>query len=104
MEPADLDAAARGEILFNDEAVGCASCHGGAMLTNSKSVDVGTGKEFQVPSLVGIASRAPFMHDGCAPTLQARFGGPCGGGDAHGRTSQLSPGQIDDLVAYIETL
>ncbi|UQA62847.1 c-type cytochrome [Polyangium aurulentum] len=103
-EPVDAEAVARGEILFNDEAVGCATCHGGDKRTNNKSVDVGTGKEFQVPSLIGIAGRAPFMHDGCAPTLRARFDGNCGGGDAHGRTSQLSPGQIDDLVAYIETL
>ncbi len=103
-EPVNIEAVARGEVLFNDEVVGCASCHSGAMLTNNKSVDVGTGKEFQVPSLVGIASRAPFMHDGCAPTLQARFGGYCGGGDAHGRTSHLSQDQIADLVSYLETL
>jgi cytochrome c peroxidase len=99
-----MEAVARGEALFNDEAVGCASCHGGPMFTNNKSVDVGTGKAFQVPSLVGIASRAPFMHDGCAPTLQARFGGYCGGGDAHGKTSQLSQAEVADLVAYLETL
>ena len=47
---------------------------------------------------------APFMHDGCAQTLSDRFDAPCGGGDKHGKTSQLSKAQIADLVAYLETL
>ncbi|WP_437781267.1 c-type cytochrome [Sorangium sp. So ce1097] len=102
-EPADEDAVRRGEALFNDQAVGCASCHAGEKLTDNRTVDVGTGKAFQVPSLRGLAARAPYMHDGCAATLHDRFG-PCGGGDKHGVTSTLTPAQIDDLVAYLETL
>ncbi|WP_437953820.1 c-type cytochrome [Sorangium sp. So ce296] len=102
-EPADPAAVQRGEALFNDAAVGCASCHSGEKLTNDQTVDVGTGKAFQVPSLRGLAARAPYMHDGCAATLRDRFG-PCGGGDKHGVTSTLAPAQIDDLVAYLETL
>jgi len=43
------------------------------------------------------------MHDGCAATLRDRFGA-CGGGELHGHTSQLTPAQIDDLVAYLESL
>lgn len=101
---ADEALAARGEELFNDPTVGCASCHSGAALTNDQTVDVGTGKAFQVPSLVGVADRAPFMHDGCAETLRVRFDPACGGGDAHGKTSQLAPEDIDALVAYLETL
>ncbi len=58
-----------------------------------------------MPSLVRIGTRAPFMHDGCAPTLKDRFTNPaCGGGDRHGKTSHLSDAQLDDLVAYLETL
>jgi mono/diheme cytochrome c family protein len=103
--PADTAAVARGKALYESEAVGCASCHVGSMYTNNKSVDVGTGKEFQVPTLINIADRAPFMHTGCAPTLRARFTDQaCGGGDKHGHTSQLSDAQVDDLVAYLETL
>jgi cytochrome c peroxidase len=99
----DADAAQRGLALFNDPGVGCADCHSGPDLTNNESHDVGTGQAFQVPSLVGIGARAPFLHDGCAPTLRDRFGA-CGGGDLHGKTSHLSPAQIDDLVAYLESL
>ncbi len=101
---ADEAASARGEALFHDALVGCASCHEGEALTNNTTVDVGTGAAFQVPSLRGLKYRAPYMHDGCAPTLRARFTDTaCGGGDLHGHTSQLSERDIDDLVAWLET-
>jgi hypothetical protein len=58
----------------------------------------------QVPALRGLAFRAPFMHDGCAKTLMDRFNGTCGGGDQHGVTSHLDPGQLTDLVHYLESL
>jgi hypothetical protein len=102
--PLDPEAVERGDALFHSAEVGCATCHGGAALTTNATVDVGTGKAFQVPSLRSIASRAPFMHDGCAATLADRFDPACGGGDEHGHTSQLTAGEIDDLVAYLETL
>ncbi len=94
--PTDLAAVSRGKALFNDGArAGCVTCHNGPSLTNNQSVDVGTGGLFQVPSLVGISTRGPFMHDGCAPTLKDRFGA-CGGGDKHGVTSKLKPAEMDD--------
>jgi YD repeat-containing protein len=102
--PADGAAAARGRALFNDAKVACATCHSGPLLSNNQTVAVGTGKPFQVPSLKGIAGRAPYMHDGCAKTLADRFTAPCGGGDQHGLTSQLGAAEIADLVAYLETL
>lgn len=101
----DEEAIARGKAIFEDAAVGCATCHSGSRLTNNETMEVGTGMAFQVPSLRGIASRAPFMHDGCAATLEERFTkANCGGGDAHGVTSKLAPGEIQDLVRYLETL
>ena len=93
----------RGRALFFDAGVGCAGCHNGGKLTNNQKVDVGTRGEFKTPSLVNVAARAPFLHDGCAATLRDRFGA-CGGGDRHGHTSQLSPDQLGDLVSYLETL
>jgi hypothetical protein len=100
---ADPAAAARGDKLFHDGFVGCASCHSGEKLTNNQTVDVGTGEAFQVPTLVGVSMRTPLMHNGCADTLLARFG-DCGGGEKHGHTAQLSADQLADLVAYLETL
>jgi len=103
-EPA-LDAAAvdRGRAIFQDPTVGCATCHAGAKMTNNATVTVGTGDAFQVPSLLGVAWRAPYLHSGCALTLEDRFGG-CGGGDLHGHTSQLTPGDRADLVSYLQSL
>lgn len=100
----DPEAIARGEALFLDPEVGCDECHTGPELTNKQAFDVGTEGTFMVPSLKGIASRAPYLHDGCAKTLRDRFSVGCGGGDRHGQTSQLSESQIDDLVTYLETL
>jgi mono/diheme cytochrome c family protein len=95
----------RGKAIFTDPTVGCATCHAGSALTNNATVNVGTAGMFQVPSLRGVAWRAPYMHDGCAPTLNDRFGNAqCDGGDAHGRTSQLTAAQIDDVVAYLQSL
>ncbi len=98
---ADLLAVERGRQVF--DSAQCATCHGGPLLTNNQLVNVGTGDKFKVPSLLGVAARAPFMHDGCADTLRDRFGS-CGGGDAHGVTSTLAPEQLDDLIAYLESL
>lgn len=101
--PADPEAVERGQQVFEDPSVGCASCHNGAKHTNSATVDVGTGERFQVPALRGLILHAPYLHDGCAATLRDRFG-RCGRGDLHGHTSQLSEQQIGDLIAYLETL
>jgi len=101
---ADDAAAVRGKALFESAEVGCAECHAGAGIANRESHDVGTGETLQIPSLRSIEYRAPFMHDGCAPTLRARFDLACGGGDQHGHTSQLSDADLDDLVAYQRSL
>jgi DNA-binding beta-propeller fold protein YncE len=103
LAPINSAAADRGKSLFEGSAE-CTNCHTGSLLTNHKTVDVGTGAPFQVPVLAGIRFRSPFMHDGCAATLFDRFKPECGGGDKHGKTSQLSNDQIADLVAYLETL
>ena len=85
-------------------SAGCTKCHSGVHLTNNETANVGTGGSFQVPSLVGVSSRAPFMHDGCAPALMDRFTDPKCGGDHHGDTSNLGPADLSDLVSYLETL
>lgn len=101
--PADPAAVERGRALFEGAATGCAGCHAGPQRTDDRSWDVGTGGTLQTPRLVDLAARGPWMHDGCARTLRERFDPACGGAE-HGHTSQLSEGQIDDLVAYLEVL
>jgi hypothetical protein len=102
--PLDAAAVARGQATFQDPNVGCTGCHDGPQISNHALVDVGTGGVFKVPSLVAVRYRAPYLHDGCAPTLLDRFTPTCGGGDQHGHTSQLDAGQLSDLVAFLESL
>jgi cytochrome c peroxidase len=104
--PAATDAAAveRGRALFHHGDVGCATCHRGPRYMRSGSIDVGTGGAFQVPSLLGLANRPGYMHNGCASSLTERFGPACGGGEAHGQTAHLSQAQIGDLVAFLRVL
>jgi mono/diheme cytochrome c family protein len=96
-------AAQRGKALFDSREVGCTTCHTGPKFTSAGTVDVGTGGTFQIPSLLGIGQRLPVMHNGCATTLFDRFDASCGG-TKHGNTSQLSRPELEDLVAYLESL
>lgn len=93
----------RGKALFESDEVGCASCHSGARLTNNTTQNIGKGKGTQVPSLLGLAYRAPYMHDGCATTLEDRFLEPCGG-TAHGDIAKLSEQDVSDIVTYMISL
>jgi cytochrome c553 len=103
--PTDTAAVERGRALFNDPTrAACASCHAGAKLTNNSTVDVGTGGAFQVPSLVGVGSRGPFMHDGCAKTLADRFSNTACGGANHGKISGLSSNEIADMITYLQSI
>lgn len=101
IEAPDSEEALRGRALF--QASGCGSCHSGVKLTNNRSEDVGTGRALQVPSLIGVGYRAPFMHTGCAATLEARFDPQCGGAK-HGDIAKLSTADVSDLVRYLQTL
>jgi len=99
------EAAVRGRELFQSSTVGCTSCHSGAKLTDNRTVAIDTvlTSKLQVPSLVAVGYRAPFMHNGCAKTLADRFDPKCGGND-HGNVASLSDAQRSDLVAYLESL
>jgi hypothetical protein len=101
MRSSYTDEALAGRRLFED--LQCGSCHAGPLFTDNYNHDVGTGGEFQTPSLRGVAYRAPFMHDGCAETLRERFSA-CGGDERHGDVSSLSDEESDLLIAYLETL
>lgn len=105
-DASQVEAAQRGQTLFESKAVGCSSCHNGSAFTDNLSYLVGTSgnERLQTPSLTRIALHPPFMHDGCAKTLRERFEPACGGGDEHGKTSHLTGEQIDDLVSYLTTL
>lgn len=95
------DAVQRGRAAF--EALGCASCHTGSMLTNATSVAMPGNADLmvQVPTLRAVALRPPYMHDGRADTLRdavldmLRFST---------LGSNATQAQIDDVVAYLQSL
>ncbi len=97
----DFVVVVRGVKLFNAR---CASCHSGKLRTNNITQDIGTGRPMQTPPLIGVSARAPFLHDGCANTLEDRFTPKCGGGDKYGFTSDPTPSQIADLVAFLKVI
>jgi hypothetical protein len=96
-----LEQVNKGRDLFQRSS--CGTCHSGPALTNNLTLDVGTGAALQVPSLRGVGSHGPWLHDGRAATLRDRFL-PSGGGDLHGSTTWMDDEQLDALVAYLETL
>jgi mono/diheme cytochrome c family protein len=100
----DVAAAERGRALFASTGVDCVRCHAGESLRSSGAYDVGTGGLFEVPSLRGVGLRLPLLHNGCADTLEKRFEPGCGGGDQHGKTSQLSASELADMVSYLGSL
>jgi len=101
--------AVRGEKLFKDEKVGCIKCHQGTYHTDMRRYDVGTlgaydkqGDLFFTPTLVEIWRTAPYLHDGSTATIMDVLNQ--NKHDKHGKTSHLSPNEIEDLVAYIHSL
>jgi cytochrome c peroxidase len=80
--------------------VGCAGCHAGPRLTNNENHDVGTGGAYQVPSLVDVAARGPWMHDGRARSLRDAVML----GEGHGAARHLDAERLSDLLRYLESL
>jgi len=103
-------AAQRGEKVFQHESVGCAECHPQGLYSDLESYDVGTRGKFDkptdlfdTPTLVELWRTAPYLHDGSAATLRELLT-TRNAEDKHGKTRQLTPAQIDDLVAYLLSL
>jgi len=104
------EAARRGEELFKSPDTGCVNCHDTELFTDLHSYNVGTqnpfdkeDKEFDTPTLRELWRTAPYLHDGSAATVRdvLTTRNPK---DEHGKTSQLTAQQIDDLVEYVLSL
>jgi cytochrome c553 len=94
----------RGKRLFESDELGCTGCHGGSKKTDRTTHELdATLAKVDTPSLVGVASSAPYYHDGSAATLEALLRDAAlvhGMADVEG----LDAKEIADLVAYLETL
>ena len=102
-------AAQRGKKLFESDRTGCAKCHPAPLYTDLQIYDVGTRSEldsdaeFDTPTLVEMYRSGPYLHDGNAVTLKEVLveRNP---EDKHGKTKDLKPQEIDDLVAFLLSL
>ena len=101
-------AAQRGEKVF--ARAGCAACHPPGLFTDLEEHDVGTGREFDkptdkfdTPTLVELWRTSPYLHDGSAATVRDVLT-VRSLKDEHGKTSNLSSQEIDDLCAYLLSL
>lgn len=94
-------AARRGQRLF--QTARCGTCHWGSNYTNLRKYDVGTGGEFDTPTLVEVWRTAPYLNDGRSNSLRdvVTKDNP---NDRHGVTSDLTPQQIEDLAAFVLSL
>jgi len=95
---AEHPAAVRGAALFG--AVGCGACHSGPTLTNNETVMI-DGAPLQVPTLIGAQYRLPLMHDGRSADLRAAVLDMLPLSEPGG---ELDADQLEDVVAYLETL
>jgi YVTN family beta-propeller protein len=112
-------AADRGKSIFFREDVGCATCHSGPLYSDStlstkpfRMHDVGTGTDdptekmgtrYDTPTLIGVYRTAPYFHDGKARTLREVLV-DTNRGDRHGKTSHLSPAEVEELVEFLKSL
>lgn len=117
--------AKRGFVLFTGKG-NCAACHTGWNFTDDKFHDLGlpgtdvgrmgitkaAGDQFafKTPSLRETAARAPYMHDGSLPTLEAVMAHYVKGGiERPTRSPQMKAvalnGQdVQDLLAFLRSL
>jgi YVTN family beta-propeller protein len=101
----------RGKAIFESPQTQCTSCHPAPLYTDLRVHDVGTadgpsewfGPLIDTPTLRFLYDSAPYLHDGSAASLYDVLvtRNP---GDEHGKTSHLSPPEIDDLIAFLLAL
>jgi len=118
--------AKRGFALFNTKGA-CTQCHSGWNFTDDSfhdiglpDADIGRAKilpgvlkmehAFKTPGLREISRRAPYMHDGSVPTLEAVMDHYRDGGvDRPSRSAQMKPIALSkqeqaDIIAFMRTL
>jgi YVTN family beta-propeller protein len=111
-------AAQRGQALF-EGAAQCITCHSGADYTDNSFHDVGSLSPSEVasfngpsgsfrgvntPALHNLFYSAPYLHDGSKVTLLDRVSDDANGQHGHTTSFGMTPDQLNDLVAYLQTL
>jgi YVTN family beta-propeller protein len=105
---ADKPAIARGKKIFQGKGL-CANCHRRATLDDGKTHDIGTRGpgdtqgHFDTPALLGVGQTPPYLHDGRARILRDIFT-EHNPKKRHGAAHKLTRKELDDLIAYLESL
>jgi cytochrome c peroxidase len=104
----ETPAARRGGLLFEGKA-GCVTCHPAPQFTDGRVHELGPAppsdryRGYNPPSLLGVGTRPPYLHDGRAGSLDSlltehhlpeRLAAP----------GPLTPAERADLIAYLESL
>jgi YVTN family beta-propeller protein len=97
-ESSDVELVARGAEVF--ASLDCAFCHAGTSTVDGLSHDVGTGGEFNTPTLHWLWLSQPYFHDGRAETLWDVFVLP----GEHQLVADVPLEDIDALVAYLMSI
>ena len=100
----------RGQVIFNNPALGCIACHPSPLYTDKQKHDVGTatidekiGPEYDTPSLKGLYNSAPYFHDGSATTLHEALTKNTLNNE-HDVRGTISENEIYDLISFLEAL
>src|SRR5262245_21305367 len=95
-------AAKRGYQVFLKAS--CNACHVPPIFAKPDNEDIGSGGSFNVPSLRGLSTTAPYFHDGRYPNLRALIPAKLKYLEDLGSTEKFSDAEIDDLLVYLNTL
>jgi cytochrome c peroxidase len=95
-------AAQRGHKVFLKAS--CNMCHVPPSFAKPENEDIGSGGSFNVPSLRGVSTTAPYFHDGRFPTLRALLPEKLNYLKTLGSTERFSDQEIEDLLAYLNIL
>ncbi len=94
-----------GRLRF--EQSGCSTCHAGTALSDGQRHDVGSAhladraRAFRTPSLVGIAARGPYYHDGRYATLRELV---FDRSSPMGSRATTKSEELEQLLGYLESL
>jgi cytochrome c peroxidase len=100
--------ALRGKAIFEGQAE-CARCHTPPYYGDKKKYVFGLGsdserdREFATPILIEVWRTAPYMYDGRAVTMKEVITTD-NANNKHGNTKGLTPKEVDDLAAYVNSL
>jgi hypothetical protein len=97
----DAASAERGRAIFQRQDTACARCHPAPLYTDKARHEV-YGGVYDTPSLRGIVTTPPYLHDGSAESL-AQVLDTADAGDM-GHAAHLTTEERADLVAFLRSL